>query len=80
VKAERAERAAAVGRESREAFLRGCVSRTLEVLFETERDGVCRGHAENYAEVAVEETGLRGLVKNVQITAVKREMLVGVVV
>ena len=38
------------------------------------------GHAENYAEVSAAGSGLRGLVKNVKISAVSGEMLVGAVV
>ena len=58
-------------------YLASCVGRTLEVLFETEEGGVSTGHASNYAEVSVPGTGLRGLVKNVEISSVSGTMLVG---
>ena len=78
-KSGRCARAAAVAEETERAFLNSCVNRTLSVLFETETDGCCIGHSENYREVRVEGSGLRGLVKNVQITGVEGKMLVGVV-
>ena len=55
------------------------VGQIREVLFETERDGRCLGHTENYLEAEVPGTELRGLVKKVKITGVQGEMLVGVV-
>ena len=58
-------------------YLASCVGKTLEVLFETEENGLSTGHASNYAEVSAPGTGLRGLVKNVQITGVSGQMLVG---
>ena len=47
VKEERAERAAAVARGMKAAYLARCVGRTLSVLFEGEENA---GHAMNYAE------------------------------
>ena len=79
VKDERCRRAQAVSERMRSAYLRACVGRELDVLFETESGGICRGHAENYAEVAAEGRGLRGLVRKTKITAVDGQMLVGCV-
>ena len=80
VKEERARLAHAAALETRREYLAGCVGKTLSVLFETEADGMSIGHAENYAEVSAAGSGLRGLVKNVKISAVSGEMLVGAVV
>ena len=76
-KARRAHEAQSVADGTRAEYLRSCVGRTLEVLFETESGGLSTGHASNYVEVSVPGTGLRGLVKNVQISGVSGEMLVG---
>lgn len=78
-KAARCERARAVADRMRSGYLASQVGRELSVLFETEEDGMCRGHAENYAEAAVPGHGLRGLVKKVKITAADGQMLVGCV-
>ena len=78
-KARRVRRAKAAAERTGRAYRAGCVGRTLSVLFETETEGECVGHAENYVPVAVPGTGLRGLVKKVKITGVRGEMLVGVV-
>jgi len=77
VKTERAARAIAAAEEMEKRYLQAQLGRTLTVIFETERDGVSRGHSENYVEVAVEEQGLRGLVKNVKITGLDGKILVG---
>ena len=67
----------ALAERMRGEYLASCVGRTLEVLFETEENGVSTGHASNYAEVSVPGTGLRGIVKNVEISSVSGTMLVG---
>ena len=79
-KERRAKRASAVAAECRDAFLRSSVSQTLPVLFETEKDGVCTGHSDTYLEVEVPGTALRGLVKNVRITGVCGDKLVGLLI
>lgn len=80
VKDERAHRAHAVALEMQHEYLESCVGMVESVLFETEEDGRCFGHAPNYTEVSVVGSGLRGVVKNVKIVAAEGEMLVGVVV
>ena len=75
--ARRAAEAHALAERMRGEYLASCVGKTLEVLFETEENGLSTGHASNYVEVSVPGTGLRGLVKNVQISGVSGEMLVG---
>ena len=77
VKTERAARAIAAAEEMELAYLRAQLGRTLTVIFETERNGASRGHSENYVEVSVAESGLRGLVRNVKITGLDGKMLVG---
>ena len=76
-KSRRAREAHEAAMKTRMAYLASCVGHTLEVLFETEADGVSTGHATNYMEVSVPGTGLRGLVRNVKISSAAGEMLVG---
>ena len=80
VKEERAKRAAAVAEEMRRAYLEECVGRICPVLFEQPKDGRFFGHAPNYMEVLVEGEDLHNTVKNVRITAVEGERLLGVIV
>jgi len=80
VKEERAKRAAAVAEEMQKAYLEGCVGRIYPVLFEQPRDGRFSGHAPNYMEVLAEGENLHNTVKNVKITAVEGERLLGVIV
>ena len=79
-KERRAREVRAVAEEMRSGYLCSCVGQTLSVLFETEEDGYSFGHADNYCEVRVSGDGLRGIVQNVQITAVSGQTLVGNVV
>ena len=69
VKEERAHRAAAIAEEMHESYLDACIGKTLEVLFEQDRDGGSVGHAPNYMEVTVSEAGLHNEVRPVRILA-----------
>lgn len=77
VKKERAAKASAIANEMSESFANAQIGMALRVLFETETDGVSRGHSENYLEVEVLETGLHGKVLNVQVTDTKNCILRG---
>lgn len=77
VKEERAHRAAAVAEEMHRAYLNGCVGQTYPVLFEQPKNGKFAGHAPNYMEVLAEGTELHNKVRNVTITAVEGESLLG---
>ena len=79
-KARRAHEAQAVADELRAEYLARQVGRTLSTLFETEADGVWTGHSDNYCTVTVPGQDLRGIVRNVKISGVDRENLVGVLV
>ncbi|MDO4749352.1 MAG: tRNA (N(6)-L-threonylcarbamoyladenosine(37)-C(2))-methylthiotransferase MtaB [Eubacteriales bacterium] len=78
VKTARAARAQRLAAEMERQYLDSCIGRVLSVLFETESDGMCVGHGENYCEVAAAGKGFRGLVRNVEINGTQGEMLVGV--
>ncbi len=76
-KEERARRARSVAEELRRRYLEEQVGRTLSVLFEEEKDGLWRGHASNYTEVAVSGQGLHNVERPVRITGVSGERLTG---
>lgn len=80
VKARRAAEAAAAAEEMKAEYLRACVGRTLSVIFERSEAGESEGHAANYTRVCVRGGISRGVVKNVKITGVSGEMLVGDIV
>jgi len=77
VKEERAKRASAVAAEMRREYLEQCVDKTYPVLFEQPKAGKFFGHAPNYMEVLVEGENLHNAVKQVHITAVEGESLLG---
>ncbi len=78
-KARRVRLASAAAGETARAYRAGLVGSVLHVLFETQKGEICTGHAENYVEVSVPGSELRGLVKKVKITGLQGENLVGVV-
>ena len=77
VKEERARRAAAVAEEMHRAYLAGCVGQTYPVLFEQPKNGKFSGHAPNYMEVLADGEQLHNQIRNVKITAVEGEALLG---
>ena len=84
-KAEKERRAAAARRvaaETREAYLEAQLGETLPVLFETETDGRIQGHADNYCLVRAPgaRDKVRGTIKNVKISAVDGQILMGNIV
>ena len=80
IKEDRARRGAAVAAEMRQAYLEACVGKIYPVLFEQPKDGRFFGHAPNYMEVLVEGDGLHNTVKNVRITGLEGEALLGEIV
>ena len=78
VREERAARASAVAEQMHRAYLERCIGKTFEVLFEQDKNGHSVGHAMNYMEVRVEESGLHNQVRHVKITVVDGETLCGV--
>lgn len=79
-KAEKARRAHEVQRaadEMRYAYLERQIGRTLPTLFETWENGLWTGHSDNYCTVTVRGENLRGLVRNVKISGIDGENLVG---
>ena len=79
-KERRAAEARAVAEETQKAYLSSCVGETLPVIFETEKDGMAYGHADNYCQVCAKAPAVRGVVTNVEIQAVSGEMLVGIII
>jgi threonylcarbamoyladenosine tRNA methylthiotransferase MtaB len=77
VREERAARASAVAAKMHEAYLAACVGKVFPVLFEQDRGEDSVGHAPNYMEVRVAETGLHNVEKQVRITAVEGGALRG---
>jgi len=76
-KARRSKEARAVGAETRSAFLTSQIGKTLPVLFETKEGEYWQGHSDNYVLVRAKGENLRGVVKNVKISSVSGEILVG---
>ena len=77
VKSRRAHEAQTAADETRQAYLQAQIGRTLSVLFETEHEDGWQGHSTNYCTVLADGENLRGIVRNVEITGVRGQMLVG---
>lgn len=80
VKDARARQAQRTAAEMKHAFLLSCVGQTLPVLFEHESGGLWHGHADNYCEVASRGEQLHSIVRNVQISGLDGEKLIGNIV
>ena len=72
-----AAEAKAAAEAMRRDYLAAQVGRTLPVLFETEAEGLWQGHSDNYLLVCAPEGG-HGIMKNVKITSVSGEKLMGI--
>ena len=79
VKEDRARRAGAAAAELRRTWLEGWAGETLPVLFEEEKDGLWRGHAPNYTEVFAPGVQLHNVIKDVKITGIHQDGLLGAV-
>ena len=78
-KEDRARRAGAVAERLRRAWLESWVGETLPVLFEEEKDGLWRGHAPNYTQVRAAGAQLHNVIKDVRITEIQGDGLLGAV-
>lgn len=79
-KEARAHRAASVAAELEREYLSRLVGQTLPVLFEEEKNGLWQGHAPNYVAVRAQGEALHNCLRDVRITAVEKDILLGVIV
>ncbi len=78
VKEDRAARLSAVTDKIREEFLKDQIGKTVEVLFETEKDSFCEGYTENYTPVRVNSKGAyKGKFLNVEIIDSEKDYCIG---
>ena len=77
-KHERASRAIELASRLEGEYLSAQVGRTLEVLFETESEGISSGHSENYCRVETEGVGLKNVLAKIAIKEVKNGALLGI--
>ena len=77
VKEQRAARAAETAERMKQAYLRGCIGQTYQVLFEQEKNGLYVGHAPNYCQVGVRGEDLHNIIHDVRIVEVAEDMLTG---
>ena len=80
VKQERARQAGAIAEEMALAYAQRCVGKTFRVLFERETQDDCTGHAGNYMQVNVPQTGLKGTVHTVRIIGATGRLLTGKII
>ena len=77
VKEERSRRAIAVAEEMSRAYRETLVGTVQSVLFEEREEGFYSGHAPNYVKVYVRGEGLHNQVRNVTITEVYQDGVLG---
>lgn len=78
VKEDRADHLSDVTDKIREDFLKKQISKTVEVLFETEKDGYCEGYTENYTPIKVfDNKACKGEFLKVEITDSEKDVCIG---
>ncbi len=78
VKEDRASRLSIITDKIREEFLKKQIGKTVEVLFETEKDGFCEGYTENYTPVRINSTkSCKGKFFNVEIIDSEKDCCIG---
>ena len=77
VKNRRAHEAKAVSEETGRAFLEASVGMALPVLFESSEGEGSLGHSDTYLYVRVSQPGLRGQLRDVRISRIEDDGLIG---
>lgn len=78
VKNQRAARLSQAMAESRKIYLQSQIGETLQVLFETNRNGIWEGYGENYVPVRVKTTeNLQGKILSVSIIDIEEDSCLG---
>lgn len=78
VKEERAAKLSYITDKIREEFLKKQIGKTVEVIFETEKDGYCEGYTKNYTPVRVfSESKCKGKILSVEITESEKDYCIG---
>lgn len=78
IKEERAARLSEITDKIRESFLSKQIGKTVEVLFETEKDGYCEGYTKNYTPVRVyAQRNCKGEFLSVEITDSEKDYCIG---
>ena len=80
-KAQRAHRGAETARAMGRSWLSGWLDRTVEVLFEEEKEGFWRGYTPQYMEVrGKSEQNLHNVLRRVKVTAVGEDQVFGTII
>jgi len=80
VKRERARKAAESASQSAGNFKRAQIGKTVQVLFEQEKNGYSIGHSSNYLEIAVKDKAEKNSLHNVKITNLLNNLLQGEII
>ncbi|MBO5463471.1 MAG: tRNA (N(6)-L-threonylcarbamoyladenosine(37)-C(2))-methylthiotransferase MtaB [Clostridia bacterium] len=79
VKEQRAATLSSVTEELRSEFMKKQIGKTVEVLFETHRDGYTEGYTKNYTPVRIyNDNDYRGKIKEITITDANNDYCIGV--
>jgi len=74
---ERAHAAAELAAQMNREFKNKQAGRTLEVLFESKKNGIWTGHSRNYLEIATEDITAKNSIHLVQITGIRNGVVWG---
>ena len=77
VKEDRSRRAIAVAQKMSESYRRALIGSVQQVLFEEAEGEFFTGHAPNYVKVYVKKDGLHNQIRQVKITEVYKDGVMG---
>lgn len=81
IKKERAKIMSNAAKKSTEKFLKNQQNKILQVLFETNSEGIYKGYSKNYCLVKVKfNSNICGKIKNVKITNFEKQYLIGTII
>lgn len=81
VKEQRASLLSKIADSQRETYLKNQIGKTVEVLFETARDGYCEGYTKNYTPVRISDNkDYKGEILSVKIIGSDKDYCIGEIV
>ena len=77
IKKERARTAIEIANKMATDFKQTQIGKTVEVLFEQQKNGYSTGHSANYLEIGVQKKVEKNTMHNVRITSIKNDLITG---
>ena len=80
IRRKRAQAATEEATQMANKFKHAQIGKTVEVLFEQEKNGYSIGHSKNYLKIAVKNRAKRNSLHNVRLSNIKKDLMMGEIV